>query len=99
MSEPFERGYSVATFPTGRRVAGIPASGEGLQIHFLIGFGSPNSVCLIGLSLGEFVALATAGTSRARWSSTSGWCGFPTIDAETDESGPGENSNVKGGFR
>lgn len=57
-----ERRFAVAT-PRARTggAAGILASGERLYIHFVVGFGSPTSVYLVGMSQGEYVALATIG--------------------------------------
>ncbi len=51
---------AVAT-PSGRAggAAGISPSHGRLYIHFALGFGSPTSVYLVGMSQGEYVALAT----------------------------------------
>ncbi len=47
--------------PSGQagETAGISGTDERLYIHFALGFGSPTSVYLVGMSQGEYVALAT----------------------------------------
>ncbi|TVQ25536.1 MAG: hypothetical protein EA382_06860 [Spirochaetaceae bacterium] len=56
--------FAVA-IPSGRAggTAGVSASGGRLQIHFVVGIGSPTSAYLVGLSRGEHVALATVGAT------------------------------------
>jgi hypothetical protein len=55
-----QRGFAVVTpAALAGRVTGMTASGERLYIHFLVGFGSPTSTHFVGMSLGEYVGLAT----------------------------------------